>query len=66
MLQEFLIAMSIGFDYFLAIYPPFFPFFYALNPFDLECVWYCGSYCGCGLKKVVLKKVLLVVVGLKK
>jgi hypothetical protein len=30
------------------------------------CVWYCGSYCGCGLKKVVLKKVLLVVVGLKK
>jgi hypothetical protein len=20
----------------------------------LECVWYCGSYCGCGLKKVVL------------
>jgi hypothetical protein len=32
----------------------------------LECVWYCGSCCGCGLKKVVLKKVLLVVVGLKK
>jgi hypothetical protein len=31
-----------------------------------ECVWYCGSYCGCGLKKIVLKKVLLVVVGLKK
>jgi hypothetical protein len=21
---------------------------------DLECVWYCGSCCGCGLKKVVL------------
>jgi hypothetical protein len=20
----------------------------------LECVWYCGSCCGCGLKKVVL------------
>ena len=19
-----------------------------------ECVWYCGSFCGCGLKKVVL------------
>jgi hypothetical protein len=32
----------------------------------LECVWYCGSCCGCGLKKVVLKKVLLVVVGLEK
>jgi len=22
--------------------------------FVLECVWYCGSCCGCGLKKVVL------------
>jgi len=22
--------------------------------FFLECVWYCGSCCGCGLKKVVL------------
>jgi hypothetical protein len=32
----------------------------------IECVWYCGSCCGCDLKKVVLKKVLLVVVGLKK
>jgi hypothetical protein len=21
---------------------------------NLECVWYCGSGCGCGLKKVVL------------
>jgi hypothetical protein len=31
-----------------------------------ECVWYCGSCCGCDLKKVVLKKVLLVVVDLKK
>jgi hypothetical protein len=30
------------------------------------CVWYCGCCCGCGLKKVVLKKVLLVEVGLKK
>jgi len=19
-----------------------------------ECVWYCGSYCGCGLKKNIL------------
>jgi hypothetical protein len=31
-----------------------------------ECVWYCGSCCGYGLKKVVSKKVLLVEVGLKK
>jgi len=31
-----------------------------------ECVWYCGSCCGCSLKKVILKKVFLVVVGLKK
>jgi hypothetical protein len=31
-----------------------------------ECVWYCGSCCGCGLKKVVSEKVLLVEVGLKK
>jgi hypothetical protein len=38
-------------------------FFFIL---DLERVWYCGSCCGYGLKKVVLKKVLLVVVGLKK
>ena len=21
---------------------------------DKECVWYCGNYCGCGLKKIVL------------
>jgi hypothetical protein len=33
---------------------------------DFECVWYCGSCCSCGLKKIVLKKALLVVVGLKK
>jgi hypothetical protein len=33
---------------------------------DEGCVWYCGCCCGCGLKKVVLKKVLLVEVGLKK
>jgi hypothetical protein len=32
----------------------------------LEGDWYCGCCCGCGLKKVVLKKVLLVEVGLKK
>jgi hypothetical protein len=24
------------------------------SSFDLECVWYCGSCCDCGLKKVVL------------
>ena len=24
------------------------------NMKDYECVWYCGSGCGCGLKKVVL------------
>ena len=29
-----------------------------------ESVWYCGSFCGCDLKKVVLQKVLLVEVGL--
>jgi len=29
-------------------------------------VWYCGSCCGCGLKKVVLQKVLLVEVSLEK
>jgi hypothetical protein len=23
---------------------------------DLECVWYCGSCCGCGLKKIVFIK----------
>jgi hypothetical protein len=23
---------------------------------NLECVWYCGSCCGCGLKKVVFIK----------
>jgi uncharacterized protein YuzB (UPF0349 family) len=21
---------------------------------NYECVWYCGSCCGCGLKKIVL------------
>jgi hypothetical protein len=31
-----------------------------------EYVWYCGSCCDCGLKKVVLLKVLLVEVGLEK
>ena len=25
-----------------------------------QCVWYCDSGCGCGLKKIVLKKILLV------
>jgi len=40
--------------------------FCELIKYDEECVWYCGSCCGCGLKKIVLKKVLLVVVGLKK
>jgi len=40
--------------------------FYKFQPVVKECVWYCGSCCGCGLKKVVLKKVLLVVVGLEK
>jgi hypothetical protein len=25
--------------------------------FFFECVWYCGSCCGCGLKKIVLKKI---------
>jgi hypothetical protein len=43
--------------------------FYSLEFPDfalLECVWYCGSCCGCGLKKVVLQKVLLVEVSLEK
>ena len=29
-----------------------------------KCVWYCGSCCGCGLKKIVFIKVFLVEVGL--
>jgi hypothetical protein len=33
---------------------------------DNVCVWYCGSCCGCGLKKIVLEKALLVEVSLKK
>jgi hypothetical protein len=37
-----------------------------LTNLSFECVWYCGSYYGCDLKKIVLKKVLLVVVSLKK
>jgi hypothetical protein len=28
------------------------------------CVWYCGSFYGCGLKKVILQKIFLVKVGL--
>jgi hypothetical protein len=28
------------------------------------CVWYCGSFCGCDLKKIILKKILLVEVDL--
>jgi hypothetical protein len=30
----------------------FFPFLFFFT--DIVCVWYCGSGCGCGLKKVVL------------
>jgi len=33
---------------------------------DRECVWYCGSCCGCNFKKVILEKVLLVEVNLEK
>jgi len=32
----------------------------------LERVWYCGCCCGCGFKKVILEKILLVEVGLEK
>jgi len=26
--------------------------------FDPTCVWYCGCWCGCGLKKVVFIKII--------
>jgi hypothetical protein len=29
-------------------------YFLIPTPLFLERVWYCGRYCGCGLKKVVL------------